>query len=390
MSASLPHPTPTPSSRRATAIRIAAGGVLTSLAVGGGVVVAGTASAKAVTLDVNGEERQVTTRADDIAGVLDEVGVVITPEDLVSPSPSHAVEDAQTITVRTAKDVTVDIDGEEEELTTTAETVQQLLDELDGIRVGTESSLELDTPITEGMRLELHTPHIIGLRDGAETTYFSTTAATVDEMLAERGIELGEEDRIDKPGDEQITDNMRIGIDRVSTETRDDEESIEAPVEYVEDPSSAEGEETVVEEGAPGLKKVTREVTRVNGEQTAEKILAEEILEAPSPRVIYVGTQTESSASGNTGAAAPAVASGGVWDQIAQCESGGNWSINTGNGYHGGLQFNQGTWQAYGGGAYAPTADQASREQQIAIAEKVQAAQGWGAWPACTAKLGLR
>ena len=77
------------------------------------------------------------------------------------------------------------------------------------------------------------------------------------------------------------------------------------------------------------------------------------------------------------------------WDAVAQCESGGNWSINTGNGYYGGLQFSAGTWTAYGGGAYAPTANLASREEQIAIAEKVQAAQGWGAWPACTAALGL-
>jgi hypothetical protein len=86
--------------------------------------------------------------------------------------------------------------------------------------------------------------------------------------------------------------------------------------------------------------------------------------------------------------AAPA-AGQGVWDQIAQCESGGNWAINTGNGYSGGLQFSPGTWSAYGG-QYAPSAAQASRDQQIAAAEKVLAAQGWGAWPACTAKLGLR
>ena len=78
------------------------------------------------------------------------------------------------------------------------------------------------------------------------------------------------------------------------------------------------------------------------------------------------------------------------WSGVAQCESGGNWAINTGNGYYGGLQFSASTWAAYGGTAYAPTASQATREQQIAIAEKVQAAQGWGAWPACTAKLGLR
>ncbi|MET8248818.1 transglycosylase family protein [Streptomyces sp. NPDC005202] len=81
-------------------------------------------------------------------------------------------------------------------------------------------------------------------------------------------------------------------------------------------------------------------------------------------------------------------ADGGVWDRIAQCESGGNWHINTGNGYYGGLQFAAGTWRAYGGTAYAPTADQASRTQQIAVATRVQRAQGWGAWPVCSARAG--
>ncbi|MCH5674035.1 transglycosylase family protein [Streptomyces gilvus] len=81
-------------------------------------------------------------------------------------------------------------------------------------------------------------------------------------------------------------------------------------------------------------------------------------------------------------------ADGGVWDRIAQCESGGNWHINTGNGYYGGLQFSAGTWRAYGGSAYASTADKASREAQIAVATKVQHAQGWGAWPVCSARAG--
>lgn len=77
------------------------------------------------------------------------------------------------------------------------------------------------------------------------------------------------------------------------------------------------------------------------------------------------------------------------WDALAGCESGGNWSINTGNGYYGGVQFDANTWQAYGGGEFAPTADQATREQQIYVAEKVLDAQGWGAWPACSSSLGL-
>ncbi|MEU5314487.1 transglycosylase family protein [Streptomyces sp. NPDC021562] len=95
---------------------------------------------------------------------------------------------------------------------------------------------------------------------------------------------------------------------------------------------------------------------------------------------------------GVTGAAvaAPLMAAGGAsaataseWDTVAQCESGGNWSINTGNGYYGGLQFSASTWAAYGGTAYAPQANQATKAQQIQVAEKVLAAQGKGAWPVC-------
>lgn len=78
------------------------------------------------------------------------------------------------------------------------------------------------------------------------------------------------------------------------------------------------------------------------------------------------------------------------WEALAECESGNNWSINTGNGFYGGLQFTPQTWAGFGGTEYAPQANQATKEQQIEIAKKVQAVQGWGAWPACTAKLGYR
>ena len=89
------------------------------------------------------------------------------------------------------------------------------------------------------------------------------------------------------------------------------------------------------------------------------------------------------------GTAPASAADGATWDALAQCESGGDCSINTGNGYYGGLQFSQSTWEGFGGGSYASRADLATREEQIATAEKTLAVQGWGAWPACSAKLGL-
>jgi hypothetical protein len=87
--------------------------------------------------------------------------------------------------------------------------------------------------------------------------------------------------------------------------------------------------------------------------------------------------------SGMALAAQAGAATDGEWDQVARCESGGNWAINTGNGYQGGLQFSQSTWSAHGGGQYAPAANMASKDQQIAVAERVLASQGRGAWPVC-------
>ncbi|WP_448627967.1 LysM peptidoglycan-binding domain-containing protein [Geodermatophilus sp. URMC 64] len=86
---------------------------------------------------------------------------------------------------------------------------------------------------------------------------------------------------------------------------------------------------------------------------------------------------------GGVALAAPASAAEHDWSGVAQCESGGNWHINTGNGYYGGLQFSRSTWLAYGGGAYAARADLATPAQQIAVAERTLAGQGIGAWPVC-------
>lgn len=86
---------------------------------------------------------------------------------------------------------------------------------------------------------------------------------------------------------------------------------------------------------------------------------------------------------------APAQANNTVWDAVAKCESGGNWGINTGNGYYGGLQFSASTWRAYGGGQFAAYAHQTSRENQILIAQKVLRGQGPGAWPVCSKRAGL-
>ncbi|WP_395695476.1 transglycosylase family protein [Nocardioides sp.] len=79
-----------------------------------------------------------------------------------------------------------------------------------------------------------------------------------------------------------------------------------------------------------------------------------------------------------------------TWNRIAQCESGGNWHINTGNGYYGGLQISGSTWRGYGGGRFASLPSKASKRQQIKVAERIRRGQGWGAWPTCSARAGVR
>lgn len=125
-------------------------------------------------------------------------------------------------------------------------------------------------------------------------------------------------------------------------------------------------------------------MTSSNGRHRAATISS-----APKTAVKVVLAGTAFSAAGLALAPAANAAPDSDWDRLAQCEAGGNWGINTGNGYQGGLQFSPSTWAAYGGTQYAPTANQATREQQIAVGEKTLAGQGWGAWPACSAKLGL-
>jgi len=109
---------------------------------------------------------------------------------------------------------------------------------------------------------------------------------------------------------------------------------------------------------------------------------------APAPRAAARPSSSHSSAApARSSSHATSSAGGSVWDRIAQCESGGNWSISTGNGYYGGLQFSQSSWNAAGGSGNPANA---SREEQIRVAENLRARQGWGAWPACSRALGLR
>lgn len=363
--------------------RAVAGTVAGAVLVGG----AGTALAtqKQVTVDVNGEETNVRTYASDVAGALSSAGVDVAPEDLVYPAPGEKLSSGDTVTVRTAKPVAVVIDGVAQEITSTADTVGELIDQA-GVAGHSAVDVDRDQPVTHGMNLDVTTPKIVALRDGGDLTYVSAAAKTVGDLLSARGVTFDTDDRLNVALTDAIVPGMEIVLDRVSTVDRPETVVVEAPAEYVDDDSLDEGEEEVREKGEQGETKVIHRTVTVNGKVESEGVAEEKEVKKAKPALIARGTKQ----AGNTGAAAPAVASGSVWDSLAQCESGGDWAINTGNGFSGGLQFTPSTWAGHGGTAYAPSAHLATREQQIAIAERVQASQGWGAWPACTASLGIR
>ncbi|CAB0500647.1 resuscitation-promoting factor [Corynebacterium diphtheriae] len=372
-------------SSRAVPMRIVAGGVIASLAVGG---VTAQQLKKDITVDLNGEHISLATFSRDVDGVLRQAGVNVGEKDLVYPAPSETVADNDTVTVRTSKQVSVVIDGVKKDVTTNAITVEELFSQLNDVPAALSSaSLNVEKGAripAEGMALDVVTPKIISLTTGDKTVFTQIAAATVADVLKERGIDVDADDVVMPALDTAVSKDMNIKVDKVDSREEKITEKFDEPATYIDDAEQLEGEETVVNPGTQGERTVTRKIVTVNGVETANEVVNEEIITPGVAATIKRGTKKPTTAS------AAAVASGSVWDQLAQCESGGNWSINTGNGFTGGLQFVDSTWLGLGGGVYAPQAYLATREQQIAIAEKVLAVQGWGAWPACTAKLGLR
>ena len=142
------------------------------------------------------------------------------------------------------------------------------------------------------------------------------------------------------------------------------------------------GEKKVTQAGAAGKVERTFKLVLVDGREASRTLVSETVSVQPVTEQVTVGTKAKPAATAgtNTGAAAPAMMNEAMWDKIAQCESGGNWSINSGNGYYGGLQFDIRTWIGSGGGAYAPNASLATKAQQIDIANRVYAQRGLQPW----------
>ena len=353
---------------------------LATLSVGGATAIA---QHKTVTVDVDGDLIQVGTMSSNVSGALAAAGYSVGEHDAVAPAVNSDLHDGDTVVFRRGREVALTVDGQQRSVWTTALTVDEALEQFrlaGDVHVSASRSQRL--PL-EGADLDVLNPRTVRLIDGAKAaTDVRLAAPTVGEFLAAHGTPLEQADTVVPAADTPLAEGMDITVTRGRTETRVVTEPVAPPEQRIEDPEMNMSRTVVENPGRSGVADITYEVTMVNGVETGRKPVGSTVRVAPEPKVVRVGAKP--------GTEVPPVQNGATWDALAHCEATGNWAINTGNGFYGGVQFDQNTWERQGGLKYAPRADLATREEQIAIASRTQETQGWGAWPSCTSKLGLR
>lgn len=214
-----------------------------------------------------------------------------------------------------------------------------------------------------------------------KTTEFRTFSDTVGDVLAGHGVDVGQYDRVSPSLDSHAVSAIKVTHAQVTTETK----LVKTPfkTENRNSKALAKGTKKVLSAGAAGRTRITYKVITIDGEVIKRVEVSAQVVRDPKNAIVAIGTKSITRSYDRqpiSSAAAPASTSGVNWDAIARCESGGNWSINTGNGYYGGLQFAQSTWESSGGTQYAARADLASREQQIAVAEVLYRQSGLSPW----------
>jgi len=350
-----------------------------------GTTVGYAALSKDVTLTLDGHTTHVSAIGDTVGDVLESEGIDVTDKDLVAPAVSESVTDGSAIAVQFGRPLELSVDGDSHTYWVNSTNVASALGEIGRRFDGADLSASRSSSIGRtGLKLEVVTPKVVRIKLGAkDLRKAKVTALTVADVLKSMGFEVDRHDKISPSLDTEITEGEKVVVKDIRLATKKvKREVVDSPVIEREDPTMYEGDEEVVRAGRDGIRNVTYRLRFVNGKLVARKVVTASVRTKAVPTIVKVGTKeqpeptTSNFASGNT-----------VWDALAKCESGGNWAINTGNGYYGGLQFNVGTWRAYGGTGLP---SQASRETQIAVATRLRdATGGYGSWPGCAAKLGL-
>jgi uncharacterized protein YabE (DUF348 family) len=348
---------------------------------------AGFAQSKSLTLSVDGQSTQVRSMAGTVGGVLEAKGIELSSRDQVVPSVDAAVKSGDTITVRFARKLIVTVDGVQKEFWTTATTVDQALKDL-GLRAdGAVLSVSRSQAIgRKGLNLALTTPKDVTLTVAGSSKSLTTTAPTVADLLQDEGVAITDKDRINPGKDAPITAGLAVVVNKVEVKEVTETEDIAFGTTETQDGNLYPDQSRVVTAGTVGQRSVVREQVIVDGAVESSTEKSSSVVKEAVAQVVAKGTKARPAPepvvynAGNTSGAGINLANAAMWDRVAQCESGGNWSINTGNGYYGGLQFSYQTWLGNGGGDFAQRADLATREQQITVANRLYAYSGLNQW----------
>jgi resuscitation-promoting factor RpfB len=342
---------------------------------------------KAVEVSVDGQPSSVHVLGSTVADVLDKQDIAVGPHDVVVPSLASSVSDGDHISVRYGRKLTVTVDGATKEYWTTATTVDSALQDL-GIRAdGATLSASRSQPLGRGgLTLAVTTPKKVTFVADGRTRTVTSTSSTVFGLLAELGVTKKLDDVVSPAMPTALDEGMKVVLKRVVIKKERATEAVGYGTTKQKDSSLYQGQTKVVTPGTKGSKVVVRQKTWVDGKLTKTTVLSQKVTKQPVAAVVKVGTKarpasaTTTRSAGNTSGAGINLANAAMWDRIAQCESGGNWHINTGNGYYGGLQFATASWLANGGDDFASRADLASRAEQITVANRYYAKAGLGPW----------
>ena len=379
---------------RTTVISVAAA---TALLVAGTAAAAVGTSYRHVTVEVDGVPHDVSGFFTTAGDALSTAGVSVGAHDLVAPASDQRVASGDTVVVRTATEYDVTVDGNQTTAWSTAPSISGVLAALPA----SASSMAADRSYT---RAEMpvaetgETIHVIA--DGTTTDIVASSSEGTTAILEKAGVSAGPIDRVtleNKDGETTLR-VARVVRGTVSTTTE-----IPYETEEREDAEAEEGTEKTVQEGVAGSEVTEAYQETIDGNVTVSAVLSTTRTE-PTKRVVSKGTKAKKtedtpassssgaassgSSSSGSSASAPSAVSGddaAIWAAIAKCESGGNPSINTGNGYYGMYQFSLPTWRSVGGSGLP---SDASVEEQTMRARMLQQRSGWGQW-GCAYRLGL-
>lgn len=367
-----------PRRRRAIVAAASAGALVVA---GAGVAVA--TAHKVVTLDVDGQERRVSTFAGDVDALLADRELALGTHDTVAPLGDTPLRDGQTVVVRHAHELDVSLDGTPASVWTTALTADEALSGLRERGADVRLTVSRSTHGRAELPLDLSAAGPVGVTADGRTVEVPG-AQDVDAALAAAGVTLAAADRVQvlhDPADGRLT----LLVQRVTT--AQEAVAIEVPfaTQTQKSASLTVGRTKTLQAGVNGVRTQTYLVTRVDGVEESRRMIFDAVTAAPVDAVVAEGTKPRVVAP--TPASDGGAVGGDVWAALAACESGGNpTAVSRSGSYYGLYQFSVSTWRAMGGSGLP---SEASAAEQTQRAQALQARSGWGQWPACAKKLGL-